>query len=125
MLFRSYRFLATVIPVYPTEHLAAVTTDNHLSETVVAAESSVFPIRAGVDNSAADKLLLHLHENFTRDDGFMAVFNIVLWNKAVIFNPLFRKEVNGIGFLQQSITDVFLISQNLVYDLPPKNEANC
>ena len=30
----------------------------------------------------------------------MAVFNIVLWNKAVIFNPLFRKEVNGIGFLQ-------------------------
>jgi hypothetical protein len=36
---------------------------------VVAAECSGLSVRAGVDDTAADKLLLHLHENFTRDDG--------------------------------------------------------
>jgi len=36
-------------------------------------------------------------ENFTRDNGFMAVLNIVLRVKAVILDPLFREEVDGIG----------------------------
>jgi hypothetical protein len=35
---------------------------------VIAAKGSGLSIRAGVDDSSADKFLLHLHENFTRDN---------------------------------------------------------
>ena len=43
----------------------------------------------------------------------MAVFYIILGNDAVIFDPLFRKEINRICFLQKGITDVFFILQYL------------
>ena len=67
----------------PAEHFTAVAADNYLSKDVVAAESSGLSVRACVYNTAADKLFLHLHENFTRDDGFMAVLYIVLRNNTV------------------------------------------
>ena len=52
-----------------------------------------------MDNASADKLLLHLHEYFTRNNGFVAVFYIILRNDTVVLDPLFCKEVNRIGFL--------------------------
>ena len=78
------------------------------------AECSVLSVRAGVDDSAADKFFLHLHENFTRDDGLMIVFHIILRNDTMIPYPCLREEVRGICFLQEGIANVFLISQNLV-----------
>ena len=86
---------ATVVPVNPSEHLSAVAADNHLGEAVIAAEGSVLPVWAGVDNSAADQLLLHLHENFTRDDGFMAVLYIVLRNDTVVLDPLLCNRITS------------------------------
>jgi hypothetical protein len=59
--------------MYPTEHFAAVAAENHLGEAMVATPGSVLPIRAGVDYAATDKFFLHLHENFTRDNGLMGV----------------------------------------------------
>ena len=73
---------------------------------MIAAEGPFLPARAGVDNSAADKFFLHLHKNFTRDDGFMAVLYIVLRNNTVVLNPLFCKKINRVGFLQERISDV-------------------
>jgi hypothetical protein len=52
--------------MHPAKNLAAFAADDYLSEAVVATEGSGFSVRAGVDDAAADKFLLHLHENFTR-----------------------------------------------------------
>ena len=80
--------------MHPAKNLTAFAADDYLSKDVVAAESSGLSVRTGVDNSAADKLFLHLHENFTRDDGFMAVFYIILRNDAVVLDPLFCEKIN-------------------------------
>ena len=92
-------FLSSVVPMYSAKNLTAFATDDYLSKAVVAAESSGLTVRAGVDDSAADKFLLHLHEDFTRDGGFMAVFYIILGNDAVILDSLFREEIDRICFL--------------------------
>ena len=93
------RLFASVIPMHPAKNLAAVAADNYLSKAVIAAEGSGLSVRTGVDNASADKLLLHLHEYFTRNNGFVAVFYIILRNDTVVLDPLFCKEVNRIGFL--------------------------
>ena len=79
-----------------------------------AAKSSVLTIWAGVDDAASDLFLLRLHENFTRNDGLMAVFYIILWNDAMVLYPRLREEVRGICLLQEGFADIFLITQNLV-----------
>ena len=48
-----------------------------------------------MNNAASNQFFLYLHENFTRDDGFMAIFHIVLRDKAVILNALLCKKVNS------------------------------
>ena len=73
----------------PAENLTAFAADDYLSEAVVAAEGSGLSVWAGVDDAAADKFLLHLHEYLTRDNGFMAVFYIILRNDTVVLDPLF------------------------------------
>lgn len=98
----------------PAEHLATATAHNHVRKTVGATEGPVLTIRAGVDDAALDEFLLHLHEYFTRDDSLMAVFHIILRYNAVVLYSSLCKEVGGVGFLQQGITDVFFIPQNLI-----------
>jgi len=61
-------------------------------------------------NAASDEFFLNLHENVTGDNGFMAVFHIVLRHDAIVLDPLLREKVNCVGFLQQSVADIFLIS---------------
>ena len=100
--------------MYPAKNLTAFAADDYLSKDVVAAEGSGLSVWACVHNTAADKLFLHLHENFTRDDGFMAVLYIVLRNDTVVLNPLFCKKINRVGFLQESIADVLFVSQNII-----------
>ena len=78
----------------PAEHFTAVAANDYLCKTVVAAEGSGFSVRAGMDNAASDKFLLHLHEDFTRDNGFMRAFYIILRNDTVVLDPLFCEEVN-------------------------------
>jgi hypothetical protein len=85
--------------VHPAEHFTAVAAEDYLRKAVIAAEGSGLAIRTCVNNTAADKLFLHLHENFTRDDCFMAVLYIVLRNDTVVLDPLFCKKINRVGFL--------------------------
>ena len=67
-----------------------------------------------MDDAAADELLLHLHEEFTRDDGFMAVLYIILRNNAVVLYSFLGEKVSSIGLLQEGIADIFFIPQYLV-----------
>ena len=98
----------------PPEHLTAAATDNHVRETVNATEGPVLAVRAGMDDAALDELFLHLHEYFTRDNGFVAIFYIILRYDAVVLYSSLCEEVRGIGFLQQGISNILFISQNLI-----------
>jgi hypothetical protein len=95
-------------------NLSPVAADNHLCEAMVTAVTALFTVLAEMDAAPSDQFFLHLHENFTRDNGLMAVFHIVLGNKAVVLDSLLCEEVNGVGFLKQSIPDIFLVPQNLI-----------
>jgi hypothetical protein len=54
--------------MHPAKNLTAFAADDYLSKDMVAAKGSGLAVRACVYNTAADKLFLHLHENFTRDN---------------------------------------------------------
>ena len=64
-----------------------------------AAEGPVLTVRAGVDDAALDELFLHLHEYFTRDNGFVAIFYIILRYNAVVLYSSLCEEVSGVCFL--------------------------
>ena len=42
----------------------------------------------------------------------MTVLDVVLWDDALVGDPLLIQEVRGDGLLQKRITDVLLVSQN-------------
>lgn len=96
------------------EHLTAVSANNYLGKAMGAAEAALVSILAGMNAATSDQLFLHLHENLAWDDSLMAVFHIVLRNEAVVFDSLFREEINGIGFLQKGVADVLLVAKNRV-----------
>jgi hypothetical protein len=79
-------FLTSVVPMDPAEYLAAVAANYYISKAVGTAEAAFIPIFAEVNAAPSDQLFLDLHENFTRDDGFVAILNIVLGNNAVILD---------------------------------------
>ena len=64
--------------------------EDHIGEAMVTAETALFAVLAEVNTAASDQLLLHLHENFSRDNRLMAVLYIVLRHKAVVLHTLFR-----------------------------------
>ena len=98
----------------PSKHLTTSTTDNHVRKTVGTTEGPVLTVRAGVDDTALDEFLLYPHEYFTRDNGLVAVFHIILWDDTVVLYSRLCEEVSSVGFLQQGISDILFISQNLI-----------
>ena len=64
-----------------------------------ATEGPVFTVRARVDDAALDEFLLYPHEYFTRDDGFMAIFYIILWDDTMVLYSSLCEEVSGVCFL--------------------------
>ena len=60
------------------------------------------------------KFLLHQKEDVLRDDCLMVAFHVVLRDGAVVLDALLRQEVRGVGLLQERVTDVFLVAENLV-----------
>lgn len=73
-----------------------------------------FAVVAGVDHAPADQLLLHQKEDVLRNDRLVVAIHIVLRDDAVVPDALFRQEVRGVGLLQERVTDVFLVLENLV-----------
>nr|WP_233487839.1 hypothetical protein [Aerococcus sp. 1KP-2016] len=43
----------------------------------------------------------------------MAIFHVVLGDKAVVLDSFLCKKVNGVGLLKKCISDVFFIPENL------------
>lgn len=67
-----------VVPVDAPVELPAFSADDHLGEAVVAGVATLLTVRPSVNLPASNKLRLHLHEDFLRNDGFMVIFHIVL-----------------------------------------------
>ena len=80
-----------------------------------------------MDVCSADNLFLHLHIKVTWNDSRMAVLHIILWNDAVVPDPLFCEEIHGIGLLKQCISDILFIGQYLFYRFwsPPLFSCPC
>ena len=103
-----------VVPVNAPVKLAAVSAENHLCKTVIAGETALLACRADVDYPATDKLRLHLHEELFRNDCFVVALDVVLRDGTVVLDTLLRQEVCGVGLLQECVTHVFLVAENLV-----------
>ncbi|MPM90567.1 hypothetical protein SDC9_137688 [bioreactor metagenome] len=91
--------LATVVPMNPAVKLSAAAAKNDVRQAVAAAEDPVLPVRALMYQTSPHQFFLHLHKNFARDDGFVAVFHVILRHKAVVFDPLFGEKIYGVGVL--------------------------
>lgn len=81
---------------------------------MVAAVATFLAVGAGLDYSPADQFFLNLQVDFPRNNGFVVTFHIVLRHAAVVLDSGFIQEIGGVSLLEKSITDVFLISENLV-----------
>lgn len=107
-------FAAAIVPVDSAEHFTAFAANDNMRKAVVAAVGALFAIGACLDHSPAYQIFLHLQKNVLRNNCFVVAFHIVLWNDAIVLHSGLVLEVCGIGFLKQGITDVFLVSKDLV-----------
>ena len=107
-------FAAAIVPMDSPELFTALAADNHLGKAMVAAICVLLPVRAGLYGASPNQFLLHPHENVSRNDGLMVVLYIILRDNAVVLHPGLVQKIGGIGFLQESVADVFLIAENLV-----------
>ena len=73
-----------------------------------------FAVVAGMDYAPADQFLLHQQEDVLRNDRLVVAFHVVLRDGSVVLDALLRQEIRGVGLLQERVTDVFLIPENLV-----------
>jgi hypothetical protein len=79
----------------------------------------------GLQVGPADHFLLYLHEQVARDDRLVAVFHVVLWDDTLVRHALLCQEVGRYCFLEQGITDVLLIHQNLTQRAGKPEVAAC
>ena len=107
-------FAATVVPVNAPEEFTAFTAENHLGKTVIAGVAAPFTILSGMHKPSSCKLLLHQKEDVLRNDRFVVALHVVLRDSAVVLDALLRQEVRGVGLLEKGVTDVFLVSENLI-----------
>ena len=98
----------------PTEHFAVLAADDDLREAVGATVAALLTIGTGLAHSSADQFFLNLQVDFIRNNGFVVTFHIVLRHEAVVLEFSFIQEIGGVSLLEKSITDIFLISENLV-----------
>ena len=93
--------------------LAELAADHELCKAVLAGVAAPFAVAAGIHLASSGHLLLHQQEDILGDDSFMVVLHVILRNGAVVLDPLLGQKVRSVGFLQQGITDVFLVGQDL------------
>ena len=55
---------------------------------------------------------LHHLEHFRVDDGFVVIFDIVLWDFAFVDLGLFGQEIDGVAFLKERIAFVLLVAED-------------
>lgn len=104
----------TVVPVDSAEDVITVGTVHDARKSVSAAVNPALLIRSALHVCPTVHFFTHLHELLTGNNGGMTVLDIVLRNDAVIRNTFFIKEIHRIGLLQECITDVFLVCEDLL-----------
>lgn len=77
-------FVAMVVPTDSAIKFSAFTADNDLCKTVIAGVGALPAGWASVNYPAANKLLLHLHEELFWNNGFVVILYVVLRNRAVV-----------------------------------------
>ena len=107
-------FAAVIVPMDAAVKLTTFAAKDHLRKAMDAGEAAFLSGWTDVNCPATDKFRLYLHKEILRNNSLMIVLHIVLGHRAIVLDPLLGKEVGGIGLLQQGVSDVLFISQNLV-----------
>ena len=104
----------TVVPVDSAEDVITVGAIHDARKSVSAAVNPALLIRSALHVCPTVHFFTHLHELLTGNNGGVTVLDIVLRNDAVVGNTLFIEEIHRIGLLQECITDVFLVCEDLL-----------
>ena len=106
-------FLAAVVPLGSVEVFSAFTAEDNLGKSMAAAEAT-FPSVCGDTSEPSHQFILHLEKDVFRNDGLMITLHIILGYDAVVLHPGFIKKVGGVGLLEQGVSDVLFIPEDLV-----------
>lgn len=83
-------------------------------KSVSAAVNPALLIRSALHVRPAVHFFTHFHELLTGNNGGVAVLHIILRNDAIVSYTLFIEKIHRIGLLQECITDVFLVCEDLL-----------
>lgn len=72
------RVLSSVIPYNPAVDVPAFGTVHNAGQCVLAAINTFLSVLTAVEIGSSHHLFLHLHIKFTGNNGFVAVFHIIL-----------------------------------------------
>ena len=92
---------------------------------MVAAVASFLAVGTGFHYSSADQFFLNLQVNVFRNNGFVVTFYIVLRDETVVLDSGFVQKVCCVDFLEQGITDVFQVAQDLVDGASVTHFSSC
>ena len=80
---------------------------------MITAEAVLSSVGADLYKPAANKFVLHTHEDFFRDNRFVVVLDIVLRHDSVVLYALFGKIIHRVCLLQKRITHILFVAQYL------------
>lgn len=83
-------------------------------KSVSAAVNPALLIRSALHVRPAVHFFTHFHELLTGNNVGVAVLHIILRNDAIVGHTLLIQEINCVGLLQECVSDVLLICEDLL-----------
>ena len=106
-------FLAAVVPLGSVEVFSAFAAEDNLGKGMAAAESA-FSAVCGDTGDPAHQFILHLEKDVFWNNGLVVTLHIILRHYAVVLYPGLVEKVGGVGLLEQGVSDVLFIPEDLV-----------
>ena len=80
----------------------------------MAAAESAFSAVCGDTGDPAHQFILHLEKDVFWNNGLVVTLHIILRHYAVVLYPGLVEKVGGVGLLEQGVSDVLFIPEDLV-----------
>ena len=106
-------FLAAVVPLGSVEVFSAFAAEDNLGKGMAAAESA-FSAVCGDTGDPAHQFILHLEKDVFWNNRLVVPLHIILRHYAVVLYPGLVEKVSGVGLLEQGVSAVLFIPEDLV-----------
>lgn len=113
------RSLSSVIPYNPAVDVPAFGTIHNAGQCILAAINTFLSVLTAAEIGSSHHLFLHLHIKIAGNNGFVAVFYIILWHQAIIWNTLFLQEIHRVGLLKKGISNIFFVFEDFLQGFCP------